>query len=161
MTSNIHLFPSHSVPFETSDSIEDICQKSFVVSWVNVSLEIFLSSFCSLSALSKGPTSDWTGRICRSVSRTAASWGRASSWARPTSPFRRSARTRTWTGTSQSCHSCSCPSQGLRIKVTEKMLYSSEIITILLLESDLIYALDSRIYDRHAKDFLKRERRKL
>jgi len=28
-------------------------------------------------------------------------------------------------------------------------------------ESDLIYALDSRIYDRHAKDFLKRERRKL
>jgi len=28
-------------------------------------------------------------------------------------------------------------------------------------ESDLIYALDSRIYDRHAKEFLKRERRKL
>jgi len=28
-------------------------------------------------------------------------------------------------------------------------------------ESDLIYALDSRIYDRQAKDFLKRERRKL
>ena len=30
-----------------------------------------------------------------------------------------------------------------------------------LSESDLIYALDSRIYDRQAKDFLKRERKKL
>ena len=32
---------------------------------------------------------------------------------------------------------------------------------VLISESDLIYALDSRIYDRHAKEFLKRERRKL
>jgi len=28
-------------------------------------------------------------------------------------------------------------------------------------ESDLVFALDSRIYDRVAKDFLKKERRKL
>jgi hypothetical protein len=30
-----------------------------------------------------------------------------------------------------------------------------------VLESDLVMALDSRIYDRQARDFLKRERRKL
>ena len=29
------------------------------------------------------------------------------------------------------------------------------------LESDLVFALDSRIYDREAKEFLKKERRKL
>ena len=43
----------------------------------------------------------------------------------------------------------------------EDVVHSCENYIFLLLESDLIYALDSRIYDRHAKDFLKRERRKL
>ena len=69
----------------------------------------------------------------------------------------------TWTELYKVFLSFSYPSPDLKIMVTYIFSYIKKYMFqfVLISESDLIYALDSRIYDRHAKEFLKRERRKL